>query len=123
MHDKDTQEDGTPKKPHWHIELKLYKSRRRSDVASWFGLAESCIQDSKSGKYENMFLYLIHKNAPEKHQYSPEDFEKKTFPRNRTDLPDILDAMGLKKYDPYLMCRKLQGKREQDQKRIDFLED
>lgn len=49
-------------------------------------------------------------------------FEKRTFPRNRSDLQDILDAMGLKKYDPYLMCRKLQGRRAQDQKWIDFLE-
>lgn len=71
LHDKDIREDGTAKKPHWHIELKLYKSRRRSDVAAWFGLTESCIQDSKSGKYETMLLYLIHENAPEKHQYDP----------------------------------------------------
>lgn len=49
-------------------------------------------------------------------------FEKRTFPRNRADLPDILDSLGLKRYDPYLMCRKLQGRREQDQKWIDFLE-
>lgn len=44
-----------------------------------------------------VFCGFLYKNASEKHQYSPEDFEKKTFPRNRTDLPDILDAMGLKK--------------------------
>lgn len=73
LHDKDTRKDGTLKKPHWHIELRLYKSRRRSDVASWFGLAESCIQDSKTGRYDSMLLYLIHENAPEKHQYSPEE--------------------------------------------------
>lgn len=73
LHDKDVQEDGTPKKPHWHIELKLCKSRRRSDVAAWFGVVESCVQDSKSGKYENMLQYLIHENAPEKHQYSIEE--------------------------------------------------
>ncbi|MDO4293545.1 MAG: Rep family protein [Eubacteriales bacterium] len=73
LHDKDIQKDGTAKKPHWHIELKLYKSRRRADVAAWFGLSESYIQDSKSGKYENMLLYLIHENAPEKHQYSQEE--------------------------------------------------
>lgn len=69
LHDKDEDKDGTLKKPHWHIELKLYKSRRRSDIAKWFGLSERCVQDSKSGRYDDMILYLIHENAPEKHHY------------------------------------------------------
>lgn len=73
LHDKDRNEDGTLKKPHWHIMLKLYKSRRRSDVAKWFGLSESYVQDSRSGKYDDMLLYLIHENAPEKHQYKTEE--------------------------------------------------
>jgi len=50
-------------------------------------------------------------------------FEGRTFPRNRADLQDILDCFGLKKYDPYLMCEKLQGKTEQDHEWIDFLKD
>ena len=73
LHDKDKNEDGTLKKPHWHIMLKLYKSRRRSDVAKWFGLSESYVQDSRSGKYDDMLLYLIHENAPEKYQYKIEE--------------------------------------------------
>lgn len=73
LHDKDQNEDGTLKKPHWHIMLKLYKSRRRSDVAKWFGLSESYVQDSRSGKYDDMLLYLIHENAPEKYQYKTEE--------------------------------------------------
>lgn len=50
-------------------------------------------------------------------------FERRTFPRNRVDIQDILTVMGLKKYNPYLMCKKLYGKTEQDQNWIDFLED
>ena len=69
LHDKDTREDGNAKKPHWHIMLKLSESRRRADIASWFNLEEKYIQDSKSGKYDSMLVYLIHENAPEKTQY------------------------------------------------------
>ena len=70
VHDKDTKEDGTPKEPHFHCMLKLIDTRRRSDVASWFSLPEMCVQDSRTGRYESMLSYLIHENAPEKHQYN-----------------------------------------------------
>lgn len=49
--------------------------------------------------------------------------ESRTFPRNRTNINDILKDMGLNKYDPYLMCKKLNGRTEQDDFYIDFLED
>ena len=49
--------------------------------------------------------------------------ESRTFPRNRTNIEDILKDMGLKCYDPYLMCKKLQGRKAQDHRWIDFMED
>ena len=70
LHDKDIKEDGTPKEPHWHIELRLTRGRRLTDIASWFGLPTMCIQTSKSGRYEPMLQYLIHENFSEKHQYA-----------------------------------------------------
>ncbi|MDO4326151.1 MAG: Rep family protein [bacterium] len=69
LHNKDKNEDDTPKEPHWHIMLKLNESRRHTDVASWFGLPDRQIQQSRTGKYDDMLLYLIHENAPEKYQY------------------------------------------------------
>lgn len=50
-------------------------------------------------------------------------FEDRTFPRNRKDLDDILEWMGLSEYNPYLMCKKLNGRTAQDENWIDFLED
>jgi len=73
LHDKDTNEDGTLKEPHWHIEMRLTRGRRLSDIASWFGLPVKYIQTSKSGKFEPMLQYLIHENAPEKYQYKEEE--------------------------------------------------
>ena len=61
LHDKDIKEDGTPKEPHWHIELRLTRGRRLTDIASWFGLPTMCIQTSKSRRYEPMLQYLFMK--------------------------------------------------------------
>ena len=52
-----------------------------------------------------------------------EFLEDRTFPRNRADIADILNVLNLKKYDAYLMCKKLGGRTEQDNNWIDFLED
>lgn len=71
IHDKDIGKDGkSVVEAHVHCMLRLNESRRRADVASWFGLPESCIQDSRTNDYGDMLLYLIHENAPEKYQYS-----------------------------------------------------
>lgn len=50
-------------------------------------------------------------------------FEHRTFPRNRINIDDILKQMHLKTYDPYVMCKKLKGRTQQDDFWIDFLED
>lgn len=50
-------------------------------------------------------------------------FESRTFPRNRVDIDDIIKEFSLIEYNPYLMCKKLQGRTEQDDCYIDFLED
>ena len=50
-------------------------------------------------------------------------FESRAFPRNYAGIDDVLEGMNLKTYDPYLMCKKLQGRTEQDEFYIDFLED
>lgn len=71
IHDKDIGKDSkSVVEAHVHCMLRLNESRRRADVASWFGLPESCIQDSRTNDYGDMLLYLIHENAPEKYQYS-----------------------------------------------------
>jgi len=49
-------------------------------------------------------------------------FEMRTFPRNREDLPEILEAMGLKEYDPYKMCIFSEGRCASDDDWIEFLE-
>lgn len=68
FHDKDLNEDGSQKKPHYHVVLicsapKSYDQiKSLSDLCS--GVNPKYVQNTKG-----MILYLIHRNNPEKYQY------------------------------------------------------
>lgn len=70
LHDQDTREDGSPKEPHYHVMIWLNNAYDSKYVAQWFGVQEQSIEKIKSdvGAEE----YLIHANAPDKFQYSPD---------------------------------------------------
>lgn len=77
-HDKDVNDKGELKEPHFHIILRLYRGFTHSCVKRWF----ACLNDngelinthvvncSDVGSY---FEYLIHKYDPDKYQYDPAD--------------------------------------------------
>ena len=72
-HDKDKQDDETIKKPHYHIVINVGKNpRNRKAVAKEIGIKENYIEGCNK---ENMLLYLIHYNNPEKTQYDIEDVD------------------------------------------------
>ena len=48
-------------------------------------------------------------------------FKDRTYQENRADLPDILEEMGLTKYDPIKMCKYSNGRTAEDGKWIEFL--
>lgn len=48
-------------------------------------------------------------------------FESRCFPRNRSDIKQILRKLHIREYDPYLMCKLSNGKTEQDDCWIDFV--
>ena len=83
LHDKDTytkkdEEEGKgkygdPKKPHWHIFIKLKESRTFADVAKWFGIGVTFVQKIKAGTFEGGCIYATHANAPDKYQYPVTD--------------------------------------------------
>ena len=50
-------------------------------------------------------------------------FESRCVPRDRKSINDILELLGLKEYDPYLICKFNHGRTAQDENWIDFLED
>jgi len=75
VHDKDLMEDGTPKPPHFHIELKLKDSYDTKYIAQWFGVGENFVERMKGKKFIFGCRYLIHANAPDKYPYDIEGVE------------------------------------------------
>ena len=74
LHDRDTNADGTPKKPHWHILFSCEgkKSQEQMDELSKSVNGTIC-QKVQSAK--GMARYLIHQDNPEKAQYSKDAIE------------------------------------------------
>lgn len=72
LHDKDKKEDGTMKNPHYHVYLHFNNSRCFDNIAKWFGLPVSFVSKIK-GRFGDALEYALHKNAPEKYQYSASD--------------------------------------------------
>lgn len=72
LHDKDIKEDGTPKKPHYHVYVHFDTSRDIEKVAKWFSIKSNYISKIK-GRWKDGLLYCTHRNAPFKYQYNPAD--------------------------------------------------
>lgn len=74
LHSKDLKEDGTPKTPHIHIYAETTASGKRlgtylNEIARCLGVSTLAVSVEKPNDPEACIQYLIHKNAPEKHQY------------------------------------------------------
>lgn len=81
-HDKDVNEDGTPKEPHVHIVVELAESRQFSTVGGYVGVPAQYVcairQKVKVGKrmmsdIGGALAYLTHRNAPDRYQYDDAD--------------------------------------------------
>lgn len=74
LHDKDINAlDGTLKKPHWHIFIKMASNYYAGSVAEWFGVEMQYVCLIKSKRYEKGVLYCIHKHDKSKYQYPIEE--------------------------------------------------
>ena len=72
LHDKDINDDGSLKKPHWHIFLQFSEAQKFSDVSNWFAVGEQYVNCLRT-RFDSAVVYLIHLNAPDKYQYSNSD--------------------------------------------------
>lgn len=81
FHDKDTEDDGTQVKPHFHVYLNFGNTNWPYEaVAKWFGVRNERVsrikaelRGKKSGKYA-VARYYTHQDYPNKHYYSPSTF-------------------------------------------------
>ena len=79
LHDKDSDENGELKKPHWHIVLRFGQAVWSSAICKELGIEENYIEKPRS--FDNALLYLVHFNDSDKYQYNPDDAnEDRTAP-------------------------------------------
>lgn len=66
--------EGTLKPSHVHLLLRFERNQPQqfADIGKWFGLEPNFVSKIH-GKWEDALLYLAHLNAPEKHQYDPDE--------------------------------------------------
>ncbi len=71
LHDKDEDENGNLKKPHYHVILKFENGRWSSALAESLKIGENYLEPCK--KIKSALLYLIHFNDYDKYLYSVDD--------------------------------------------------
>lgn len=93
LHEFDTNPDGEPKKPHWHILLAF------TNVKSYTQVKEICdkVQGTIPLKVHNtksLVRYMAHLDNPEKHQYSISDIKS----HGGLDVLDLLKPSYSERY-------------------------
>lgn len=102
FHDKDIKEDGTPKEPHFHVNLILFSARKLVEIRRWFfgfdpqglpanTLGQICLDIGASHDY------LTHKENPEKFQYNPDSIVSSdpTLFDRKLDIVDDVSWLAL----------------------------
>lgn len=72
LHDSDLNEDGSPKKPHYHVAVSFEGNKSQSQIQE-IASSVNGTQVFQIQSMQGMIQYFIHKNNPEKHQYKKED--------------------------------------------------
>lgn len=95
LHDKDVLEDGTIKRPHYHVVLRLEKKAMPSGIAKEIARALGSNDINRFGyqRCENrtgMVRYLMHLDDPHKTRYQRED----VFTNDETELTACINAVS-----------------------------
>lgn len=102
IHDRDLEDDGSPKKAHYHLLLAYSSATTLSNIKGWFracGMPESDLHSVRvcaSGL--GYFRYLVHKDNPEKAQYNDKDIRifndfDEIFKKFSNTSSDIIDKL------------------------------
>lgn len=77
IHDRDVEEDGSPKKGHFHLLLAYSSATTLSNIRGWFkacGMPEGELHSVRvCASGVGYYRYLTHKDNPEKAQYDDKD--------------------------------------------------
>lgn len=102
LHDKDLNDDGTPKKPHYHVYGKLDTPRTPQAVANVLGVGVSSLRNVSS--WRSAVRYSVHLDHPDKYQY-PVDSLLSNFDVNKLlSVSDDLQAARIFSYISSSCC-------------------
>ena len=128
IHDRDVEDDGSPKKGHYHLLLAYSSATTLSNIRAWFkscGMPETDLHSVRlCASGVGYFRYLTHKDNPEKAQYDVKDIRVfndfdglfKKFSKSGTDkiddlvrifqIVDELDTISFHSLVQYLMLNE-----------------
>lgn len=93
LHDKDTNEDGTPKKPHWHI-LLMYDGKKSFEQIKEITDSLNSPIPQKVASTKGLVRYMIHMDNPDKVQYNQADI----IGHGGVDLAELLKPTSSTRY-------------------------
>lgn len=110
LHDKDVDENGEVKKPHYHVVITVGKNAIwNTALAKALGITENYIQQCRN--VDRALEYLIHFNEPEKYQYTIEEvsgtlkdrLKQSVNSTGKTEGEKVMELMNfIQQYDGYL---------------------
>lgn len=128
IHDRDVEDDGSPKKSHFHLLLSYSSATTLNNIRDWFNICGMPNSDLHSVRVcasgAGYFRYLTHKDNPEKAQYNDKDirifndFDEvlKKFSKTASDklgdlvrifqIVDELDTVSFHSLVQYLMLNE-----------------
>lgn len=108
VHDKDTLDNGQPKKPHFHIVLTFSNATTSDVIAKIMQVEEQYINKIRTTTKSAM-LYLVHRNDPNKYQYNPSEvianFDYVEYvdgcepKQKRENIANLIDSGSIKPYN------------------------
>lgn len=102
LHDKDFNDDGTPKKAHYHVYGKLDTPRAPQSVANYLGVGVSSLRIVSS--WRSAVRYSVHLDHPDKYQYSVDSLLSNFDVNKFLSVSDDLQAARLFSYITSSCC-------------------
>ena len=97
LHDKDCDENGNIKKPHYHVVIRFTNQKWNSSVAKELNIAENYLEEPRN--FDNALMYLIHFNDEDKYQYNIDDVKGPLKKRLREKINCVDKTEGEKVFD------------------------
>ena len=103
-HDKDIDDEGKTKKPHYHFVLKLKNAKTISALAKHLDVAENMIEPVKKSMNGSL-KYLIHYGCDNKYQYDPQEVQSNSQKLKRKfddlvtkDIPEVDKVISIQDF-------------------------